>query len=406
MPKTDIVPESLIMRRFSDRTHLFAGLLLAGTLLLPSPGFAGDEGRRPAARRKAQRVVLRGKLASVRTDIRDTRIKLRQAKRSEETIAAEVREIKARLDSTRDRLRRTKARLARTKQEQAQVAAALAESQRRLQERELTLARRMAANYRQGPVRYASVLLGSRSMRDMVSRAYVVRTIVRYDAQLIAEIKNDRLNVLKWKQQADAKARQVTEQMRELAVRQEEQARDTRRMRHVLAEARTRRAEIEDELAALEADSERIAARIRALQETPLGRARRLIAFTGGFLRPVDGPITSRFGMRYHPILHVTKLHTGIDFGAGIGTPILAAADGVVIFAGYMRGYGNSVVIDHGGGVSTLYGHQSEIVAVEGQNIARGQMVGRVGMTGYTTGPHLHFEIRKNGTPVNPMGSL
>ncbi len=389
-----------------DRQSAIAVLLVCG-LVFPLPSqSAGDKTAAVRAKRKAQRVALRGKLASVKTNIHDTRVKLRQAKRSEEAINNELQQIKTRLDATRARLQYTKERLARTKKEQATITATLAASEKRLRDRELILAKRMAANYRQGPVRYASVLLGSRSMRDMVSRAYVVRTIVRYDAQLIAEIKNDRLDVLHWKQQADEKAKQITAQMMELAVRQDEQAQDTQRMRQVLAEAHARRAEIEGELEELESDSAQIAARIRALQDTPLGRVRRMIAFSGNFIHPIDGPITSGFGMRYHPILHVTKLHTGVDFGAGIGTPIMAAADGIVIFAGYMRGYGNAVVIDHGGGISTLYGHQSQIIASEGQTVTKGQIIGKVGMTGYTTGPHLHFEVRKNGTPVNPMSAL
>jgi murein DD-endopeptidase MepM/ murein hydrolase activator NlpD len=381
-------------------------LLLVGSLLIPPPTHAGDKTTLTAAKRQAQRVALHGKLASVKNNIHDTRLKLRKAKRSEEAISSELQDIRGRLSATRARLSATKARLERTKQEQAKITAALADSQKRLQDRELILAKRMVANYRQGPVRYASVLLGSRSMRDMVTRAYVVRTIVRYDAQLIAEIKNDRLDVLRWKQQADEKAKQVTQQMMELAVRQDEQAKDTQRMRQVLVEARARRSEIEGELEELEADSDRIAARIRALQETPMGRIRRMIAFSGRFIHPIDGPITSGFGMRYHPILHVTKLHTGVDFGAGIGTPIMAAADGVVIVAHTMRGYGNAVVIDHGGGISTLYGHQSQMLVSEGQTVTKGQIIGKVGMTGYTTGPHLHFEVRKNGTPIDPMSAL
>lgn len=270
----------------------------------------------------------------------------------------------------------------------------------------MTLALRMAANYRQGPVRYASVVLGSRSMGEMVSRAHVVRTIVRYDAQLIAEIKADRINVLNWKKQADAKATQVTGLFQELAAQQEEEAQDTIQLRSLLAEAKAARAQLEDEVAALESDSNAIAAKIRALQDTPLGRARQMIQFSGGFIKPVNGPITSTFGMRYHPILHVTKLHTGVDFGVGYGTPIAAAADGIVIFAGNMRGYGNAVVIDHGGGISTLYAHQSALLVHEGQVITKGTIIGRVGSTGYSTGPHLHFEVRRGGSPINPMGAL
>src|SRR5207245_1044862 len=97
------------------------------------------------------------------------------------------------------------------------------------------------------------------------------------------------------------------------------------------------------------------------------------------------------------------RMHTGVDIGAGYGSPIYAAASGEVIFAGYMRGYGNTVIIDHGGGVSTLYGHCSALLVHEGQGVSKGENIARVGSTGMATGPHLHWEVRRNGTPVNPM---
>ncbi len=107
--------------------------------------------------------------------------------------------------------------------------------------------------------------------------------------------------------------------------------------------------------------------------------------------------------MRYHPVLHVRKLHTGVDFGAATGTAIHAAASGVVLLAGYTRGYGNCIIIDHGGGVATLYGHCSWLGVSEGQSVKQGAVIGRVGATGYATGPHLHFEVRRNGVPVQPL---
>lgn len=121
---------------------------------------------------------------------------------------------------------------------------------------------------------------------------------------------------------------------------------------------------------------------------------------------PVNGPVTSPFGWRVHPIFGTRKLHTGIDLGVGYGTPIAAAGDGVVILAGPYGGYGNAVVIDHGGGLSTLYAHQSSIAVGTGQRVARGEVIGYVGCTGYCTGAHLHFETRENGTPVDPMKYL
>jgi murein DD-endopeptidase MepM/ murein hydrolase activator NlpD len=239
-----------------------------------------------------------------------------------------------------------------------------------------------------------------------VSRAHFVRTIVRHDARLIARIKADREDVLRWKAQVDDKAHEIGALKQELSVRQAEETGDVVRQRAVLAEARASRAQWEDELDALQEDSARIAARLRALEATPIGRARRLIAFAGGFLRPVAGAIVSGFGSRFHPILRRTRLHTGVDFAAGSGTPIAAAAGGVVVFSGVLRGYGNVIVVDHGGGVSTLYAHCSERLVGEGAPVGRGQIIARVGATGLATGPHLHFEVRRNGEPVNPLGAL
>ena len=123
-----------------------------------------------------------------------------------------------------------------------------------------------------------------------------------------------------------------------------------------------------------------------------------------GLAMPANGPITSYFGYRYHPILHFTRFHAGVDIGAGWGSPIVAAADGRVVGAGWSGGYGREVEIAHGGGIVSLYGHMSEIVATEGSYVRRGQLIGYVGSSGLSTGPHLHFEVRQGGQPVNPLG--
>jgi murein DD-endopeptidase MepM/ murein hydrolase activator NlpD len=124
----------------------------------------------------------------------------------------------------------------------------------------------------------------------------------------------------------------------------------------------------------------------------------------GGLMMPANGPVTSYFGYRYHPILHFTRFHAGLDIGAGWGSPIVAAADGRVIGAGWSGGYGREVQIAHGGGIVSLYGHMSEIVAQPGSFVRAGQLIGYVGSSGLSTGPHLHFEVRQGGQPVNPLG--
>ena len=123
-----------------------------------------------------------------------------------------------------------------------------------------------------------------------------------------------------------------------------------------------------------------------------------------GLVMPANGPITSYFGYRYHPILHFTRFHAGVDIGAGWGSPIVAAADGQVAGAGWAGGYGRQVQIAHGGGIVSTYSHMSDIVAQPGSYVRRGQVIGYVGSSGLSTGPHLHFEVKQSGQPVNPLG--
>lgn len=131
--------------------------------------------------------------------------------------------------------------------------------------------------------------------------------------------------------------------------------------------------------------------------------AERPAPVSSGMSMPAAGPITSYFGYRYHPILHFTRFHAGVDIGASWGSPIVAAADGRVVGAGWAGGYGREVQIAHGSGMVSLYGHMSEIVAQPGSFVRQGQLIGYVGSSGLSTGPHLHFEVRQGGQPVNPL---
>jgi murein DD-endopeptidase MepM/ murein hydrolase activator NlpD len=152
----------------------------------------------------------------------------------------------------------------------------------------------------------------------------------------------------------------------------------------------------------LEAESARIEDEIKRLQSSGDGTNP-----GGGALGwPVNGPVTSAFGYRTHPIFGTRRFHAGIDIGVGHGTPIVASEDGVVILSGPYGGYGNTVVIDHGGGLSTLYAHQSSIASGNGARVSKGDVIGYVGCTGFCTGAHLHFETRVNGSPHDPMGYL
>ncbi len=150
------------------------------------------------------------------------------------------------------------------------------------------------------------------------------------------------------------------------------------------------------EIDALQAASAALTERIRAAQ----GPSSVSAPSSAGLIWPVSGPVTSPFGWRWG------RMHEGLDIGVSYGTPIHAAASGTVIYCGWESGYGNLTVIDHGGNLATAYGHQSSIAVHCGQQVAQGDVIGYVGSTGHSTGPHLHFEVRVNGAPVDPMGYL
>jgi murein DD-endopeptidase MepM/ murein hydrolase activator NlpD len=198
------------------------------------------------------------------------------------------------------------------------------------------------------------------------------------EAERVAAEERDRVSQLR--DQADGERQQAA------AAEAEEQ--------QIIEGLRARKAEFEAEYRALQAQISASVSRGNPVQGN------------GRFIWPVNGPVTSGFGPRSHPIYGEARMHNGIDISASSGTPIKAGDAGVVVMAGSNGGYGNWTLIDHGGGLATGYAHQSSIGVSVGQRVSRGAVIGRVGSTGASTGPHLHFEVRVNGNPVNPMAWL
>jgi len=346
---------------------------------------------------------LRTRLHSVREEMRQKRQAIRATKAKERHIGAEVHAVEDRINRTEAKLARVKSRLGELAAEKRELERRIARTEQRLEARKRVLARRLRDNYTRGRTSYVQVLLHSRSVHDYVSRSYYVQRIVESDTQLVRGIKADRRQLEADRRQLEAQAAETKALRADLEQTYSEYREDVAHKRELLEEVRENRVELEQALDELEQSSAEIEARIRALMTTPRGRARALRAWTGSFVRPADGPVTSGYGPRFHPILRRSRMHTGVDIGAGYGASIRAAASGEVIMAGYMRGYGNTVIVDHGGGVSTLYAHCSALLVSEGEEVSKGQTIARVGSTGLATGPHLHFEVRRNGTPVNPL---
>jgi murein DD-endopeptidase MepM/ murein hydrolase activator NlpD len=302
---------------------------------------------------------------------------------------------------------------------QLAVEAQLSDTQGKLVDARQHMVDRAIAAYtgEKGGARYADLLLRVRSIRDLSAASVYVqsalnddRAIVRRYEQLKSEVSGLRDRLDNDRSQARTQRDVVASQEQDLSSRRQAQdnlrqqaAAEVAKQNDLLGQLQSRKAEFQGQIVALQRQSDALASQLRGRQSGQV-----LVPSGHGVLAvPIPGaPITSGFGPRVHPIYGDVRMHTGIDFGASAGTPIRAAANGVVVSAGPLGGYGNATVIDHGNGLATLYGHQSRIAVSPGQRVSRGQIIGYVGCTGLCTGPHLHFEVRVQGTPVDPMQYL
>lgn len=260
---------------------------------------------------------------------------------------------------------------------------------------------RIVALYEAGEVQYLDIILKSESISDFLSSYYVISEIAEYDENLLNDIEEK-------KDIIDRERQTLENEKKELATIIQTQTRltrtlqNTRKMRESFIERLTdEEKDLQNKIDEINQQYEEINKQILILAEQGLDTQ-----YIGGELAwPVPGytRITSKYAMRVHPITGQYKLHTGIDIGAPMGANFIAANDGIVTKAGMNVAYGNMVIIDHGGGVSTLYAHGSEILVEVGQTVERGQAVLKVGSTGYSTGPHAHFEVRINGVTTDPL---
>lgn len=254
-----------------------------------------------------------------------------------------------------------------------------------------------------GNVSYLEILVDADSFSDFLTRISLVKQIAKYDNNKLEELKAYAAQIEALKKELEEENVRLTALKKEadsqMAVLRDKQARS----QQIIDSIKSDIASFEKALKAQEAAEAAAREEIRRLTQGSTG------SYTGGvFAWPsVSTYITSPYGTRVHPVTGKVKTHTGIDIGAGMGTNIFAAADGTVLVSGWNTGgYGNYVVINHGGGITTLYAHCSSLLVSAGQKVTKGQVIAKCGSTGMSTGPHLHFEVLKNGSHTDPYAYL
>lgn len=343
------------------------------------------------------------RLGKVNNKIKDVKKKLAFTRHKQRVVTSQLYGTQRKLGQTREGLLVTRTRLVRAHDQLNGINADLRKSEARLLEKRTAMTQRLTEAYKHPPPSYIAALVTSEDAWSAMTCAKMIHEVVESDKRLLEDIRDTREQI---KNSQAAQRRKVTEIrtiQRDLSFKESQEKQLAWQQRAQLSSIVADRVTYERALDELLEESRHVAAIIRAMQATPAGRKRMETAFRGGFIRPVSGPITSGFGMRFHPILKKRKLHTGVDISCRTGTAVHAAAAGTVIVAGWMKAYGNAVVIDHGGNVVTLYGHCSSLCVRSGQNVAQGQLIAKSGSTGWSTGPHLHFEVQRHGQPVNPF---
>jgi murein DD-endopeptidase MepM/ murein hydrolase activator NlpD len=365
--------------------------------------------------------------------------KLQTLRDQVEEASAEEAALLDRIDASHTRRRELDGQVAALERDIAAVAAELEVAQRRFDElqmqvvaieQRLTEARVALAEAKEDLRRravaaymgtsdvnaYADLVLQSRDMRELAASSGYLKAVMHAQTnavdrhkQLRDEVEGLRTKVEETRlgamaeRDAIANRHTLLEQRRRAVEALRAQLRnELASQAQTLEEIQARKGEFEAQIAALQVTSDGLTVLLRGRQagQTAAAPGRGVLA------KPVAGPVTSTFGPRVHPIFGNVRVHAGVDFSAAAGASITAAGDGVVVLAGPYGGYGNATVIDHGNALATLYGHQSSILVGPGERVTRGQVIGRVGCTGYCTGPHLHFEVRLYGTPVDPLGYL
>lgn len=347
-------------------------------------------------------------LTDLQTQQKDLQEQLQQSNEELEEVQSQLSENLQQIEKLDEKIRESENKIeeldvqVKTLQEEiSNIQSQLDVAEKNYEKQKDIMEKRLIAIYEAGDTKYLDVLLNSSNISEFLSNYYLITEIASVDKDLLDEVESEKkeieLSKQKLEKNQESLATALQTQTKTATVLQNTKALRENYISRLSDEEKAKQAQIDE----MNEQYEDVNNQILELAKQGLDTA-----YIGGVLAwPVPGytKITSNYGMRVHPITGQYKLHTGVDISAPMGANFVAANDGIVTKAGYNSAYGNMVIIDHGGGISTLYAHGSEILVTVGQTVKRNEAILKVGSTGYSTGPHAHFEVRINGVVTNPL---
>lgn len=398
------------MRKKVLLTLLIAGLV-AGSAIPTNVSWAASKASLDKINRELKEI--QKKKEQQKQQVKQTEQKISAVQKEQKDLQTELMQIDLRRNETQKKLDKLEVQMNETTEKAAQAQDNLDEAKERVAQRETLLKTRVKSMYERGKVSYLDVLLGSSDFGDFLTRMEGLQLILEQDTRILEDNMRDKETIEVKKKEIDHQLTVYAGMLDEAENLKAELDKQYKHSLVVKAELKKKESALEEDLeqygqqllAITKAESDKYAERVRAMSNSSSG-------YKGGKLGlPVaDGQFrfSSGFGMRTDPFTGRSAGHNGVDMAAPKGTTIMAAANGVVIFAGYSNGFGNTVMIKHSSEITTLYGHIREggIKVSVGQSVSKGQKIAEVGSTGRSTGNHVHFTVYKNDVAVNPMPYL
>ena len=338
------------------------------------------------------------KLNESQQEMKEIKAQEKKLEKEVSNINAEIKKIDAQMAKTDEEIQQLESQLSKLNSDIETTKVELEEANKNIEEKNDTFNSRLKIMYKNGAVGYLEVLFSSSDLSDLLTRIDMISKIVDHDVELMKYMKEQKEIISDKKETLEAKFIDVKATKDRVAIKKNELTVASRSKEVLLSSKQRNLKELEAEFDKLNKEAQALTAIIKRQQSSA--------KYTGGKMNwPVPNyyRVSSPFGWRVHPIFGTKKMHTGVDIPAPTGTNIVAANGGKVQFAGVSGGYGNIVILDHGGGITTLYAHNSRLLVKTGQTVKKGQAIAKAGSTGYSTGPHLHFEVRRNGKYENPI---